>query len=298
MSDDAVDAVIAAYVNHLEGGGPAPSLDDLTVDERREARELMDLIDDARGVDFYRSPPPLEVALADTELAHELIPTPAAGLSIDAIRNDVVDALGSLAEPIADGAAEMEGARSDAVVRFDALRIRIQFRDDLTTTTDLTRIDPRSAAGPVFGRFPETAALIVVIGDRDLSSVAIDPYDTEEFIGTPDGAVYPPRVTRPVLPLRDTLRRLVDELAPDLTVGDIDERHVPVDLDAIIQAECTTAHAAVVSEGGKARIDAKKATWHGFDQQALLFSICQAAATGDLSDAELERRIEDAAAAA
>lgn len=73
MSDDAVDAVIAAYMNHLEGGGPAPSLDDLTAEERREARELMDLIDDARGVDFYRSPPPLEVALADTELAHELI---------------------------------------------------------------------------------------------------------------------------------------------------------------------------------------------------------------------------------
>ncbi|MGE0304275.1 MAG: hypothetical protein AB7L13_08780 [Acidimicrobiia bacterium] len=298
MTHDPVEAVVAAYLAYLEHDGPEPSLDHLSADDRRRAEELVALTNEGRGIDVYRSRPSVDMLLAGTEFESWLSPQDTAGLSIDAIRNDVVDALGSLAEPVADGAAEIEGVRSDAVVRFDALRIRIQFRDDLATTTDLTRIDPRSAAGPVFGRFPETAALVVVLGDRELSSVAIDPYDTEEFIGTPDGAVYPPRVTRPVLPLRDTLRRLVDELAPDLTVGDIDEDHVHVDLDAIIQAECTTAHAAVVSEGGKARIDAKKATWHGFDQQALLFSICEAAATGDLSDAELERRIEDAAAAA
>lgn len=297
MTDKPVDAVIAAFLDHLNNGGPEPSLDQLTEAERTEATELMDLMDDARGVDFYRSRPSLDAVLAGTEFEHRLDQPVTAGLSIDAVRADVVSSLGSPSEPIGDGAAQNEGIRSDAVVRFGSLRIRLQFRDDVTTPSGLSQVDPRVAAGPVFGRLPDTAAVVLVIGDQELSSVAIGPFDIDDFIGAPDGQVHQPRITRPVLSLYDTLRRLVDELAPDLTGDDAIDDHEAIALDNIIRTECDSARAAVVAEGRKARTEAKQETWADFDDAALLSSLVGDAASGELSEADLDARLTPAEAA-
>jgi hypothetical protein len=297
MTDSPVDEVIAAFLDHLENGGPEASLDHLTEDERTEATELIDLIKDARGVDFYRSRPSLDAVLAGTEFEHQLDPGVTVGLSIDAVRTDVVSSLGSASEPIADGAAQNEGIRSDAVVRFGSLRIRIQFRNDITTSVGLSQVDPQAAARPVFGRFPDTVAVVLVIGDQELSSVAIGPFDIDDFIGAPDGQVHQPRITRPILSLYDTLRRLVDELAPDLTGDNAIAGHETVELDDIIRTECATACAAVVAEGKKARTEAKKETWADFDKAAFLASLVQDAGSGELSEADLDARLTQAEAA-
>lgn len=297
MADDRVDAVIAAFLDHLEHGGREPSFDHLTEGERAEAKELIDLIKDARGVDFYRSRPSLDAVLAGTEFEHRLEPGVTVGLSIDAIRTDVVSSLGSASEPIDDGAAQNEGVRSDAVVRFGSLRIRIQFRDDIATPAGLSEVDPRAAAGPVFGRFPDTAAVVLVIGDQELSSVSIGPFDIDEFIGAPDGLIHQPRITRPVLSLYDTLRRLVDEFAPGLSGDDAADAHETVDLDNIIDSECSAACAAVVAEGRKARTEAKKETWGSFDGGALLASLVKDAASGELTEADMDARLTPAEAA-
>lgn len=298
MPNDPVEAVILAYLEHLEDGGPKPSLDQLGEDDRRRAEQMIELMLEGRGIDVYRSRPSLDALLAGTEFEDLLTPPESAGLGIDAIRADVVESLGSASEPIADGAAEREGIRCDAIVRFQSLRLRLQFRDDIATAAGLARVDPRAAAGPIFGRFPETPAVVLVIGDTGFSSVPIDPYDTEDIIGAPDGEIYPPRITRPVLPLYDTLRMLVDELIPDLAVDDLTDGRVPVDRDAIIRAECEKAAAAVVAEGAKARTDAKKETWSAFDEYELLASICAAATTEELTEDELDARIAAAATAA
>lgn len=299
MTTDPVEAVIAAYLKHLEHAAPEPSLEHLTPEERGRAEELIALMLEGRGIDVYRSRPSLDTLLVGTEFVDWLSPAETEGLSIDAIRADVVGSLGSASEPIADGAARHEGVRSDAIIRFQTLRLRLQFRDDIAIAADLARVDPRAAAGPIFGRFPETPAVVLVIGDDGFSSVAIDPYDTEEFIGAPDGQTYPPRITRPVLPLHDTLRRLVDELIPDLTIDDIgDDNRVPVHLGSISEAECAKAQNAVVAEGEKARTDAKKETWPTLDAQQLLVTFCETAAAGVLTEAELDARIAAAAAAA
>lgn len=297
MAEDPVDAVTAAFLDHLENGGPEPSLDHLTDVERTEATELIELIKDGRGVDFYRSRPSLAAALAGTEFEHQLDPHVTAGLSIDAIRNDVVSSLGSASEPINDGAAQNEGIRSDAVVRFGSLRIRIQFRDDVTSPAALSQVDPRAAAGPVFGRFPDTAAVVLVTGDQELSSIVIGPFDVDDFIGAPDGKVHQPRIARPVLSLYDTLRRLVDELSPDLTGDDATADHETVELDDIIRAECAAACAVVVTEGKKARTEAKKETWAHFDEADLLASLVEDAAAEELSEADMDARLTPAEAA-
>ena len=298
MSHDPVEAAIADYLAFLEGEGPEPSLDHLSDDERRNVEELANLMVDGRGIDIYRSRPSLDALLAGTEFEDWLAPDGSTGLSLETIHGDITDALGESVESIIDAAAETEGIKSNVVIRSDGLRIRLQFRNDLTSGSDLTRMDPRSVASSVFGRFPETAALVVVIGDRDRSSVAIEPYDTEEFIGVPDGTLHPPRIARPVLPLRYTLRSLFDDLAPDLSIREIDQQgHEPVDLAEVIHGECDQARGTVVGEGNNARIGAKKETWGEFDDRGLLVELCQQAAAGDLPGAELERLIEDAVAA-
>jgi hypothetical protein len=294
---DPVDDVIAAYHDYLENGGTEPSLDHLDEDQRREAAELIDLIKDVRGVDFYRSAPSLDTLLAGTDLEHKIDPPVTAGLSLDAIRVDVVSALGAASEPIVDSAAEDEGVRSNAVSRYGPLRIRFQFRDDVASAAELAHVNPREAVGAVHGRFSETAATVLVIGDQELSSVAIDPYDTEEFIGSPDGQVHPPRIKRSVLPLFDTLRRLVEELAPDLSVNDFADDHDQLDLADIIESECSDACDVIVSEGRKARTEAKKEEWPAFDHHALLVALTSDAAAHGLTEAEMSARIAAAVAA-
>ncbi|MDQ3964704.1 MAG: hypothetical protein M3277_12470 [Actinomycetota bacterium] len=297
MTRDPVDEVIHAYLDHLEKGAPEPSLDHLTPEQRQLAKDLINSLHAGRGINPYQSRPSVRSLLADSEFASAAAPRVNVGLTVDAIRPDVVSSLGSASEPIADGAAQNEGIRSDAVIRYATLRIRVQFRDDVATVADLARVDPRAAAAPVFGRFAETPAIVLVIGDEELSSVAIDPFDTEEFIGTPDGQTYPPRITRPILPLFDTLRRLVDELAPDISVDDVTIDREVTELTDIIDAECAAACGAVVEEGKKARIDAKKETWPVFEEHALLVALNEAAAAGDLTEAVLDERITSAAAA-
>lgn len=298
MTDsDPVEAVIAAYRDYLENGGTEPSLDHLDEAQRREVAELIDLMKDVRGVDFYRSAPSLDTVLAGTDLENKIDPPVTVGLSLDAIRADVVSALGAASEPIVDTAAEDEGVRSNAVSRYGPLRIRYQFRDDLSSAADLALVEPREAVGAVHGRFSETAATVLVIGDPELSSVAVDQYDTEEFIGSPDGQIHPPRFTRPVLPLFDTLRRLVDDLAPDLSIEDSTENQKPIELAETIEAECGNACAAIVAEGNKARTNAKKEEWSAFDGHAFLMALVGDAASGELTETEISERIAAAVAA-
>lgn len=297
MTSDPVEAVIAAFLDHLENGGPAPSLDHLNEEDHRQAQELIELMREGRGIDVYRSRPSLNTLLAGTEFEGWLDPPATEGLSLDAIRADVISSLGSFSAPIADGAAENEGVRSNAVIRFGSLRIRIQFRDDITDPADLAQIDPRAAAGPAFGRFPDTAVVVPVIGDPEFSSVAIGPFDIDDFIGAPDGETHPPRITGPVLPLYDTLRRVVDELARDLTVDDLGDGHETVDLDDIIRTVCGMACDAIVAEGNKSRTDAKKEEWPSFDELPLLAGLVEDAAGDRLTEADITERINAAVAA-
>jgi hypothetical protein len=291
MNDDAMDALIAAFQDHLENGGPEPTLHHLGDEEKREALELIRMMKDARGIDFNRSLPSLDSLLSDIEVGVGVDDLSGPSLTLDAIRGHVVSALGLSAEPIADGAAENEGIRSEALVRCGSLRIRIQFRPDLTHTSELEDVDPRVAAGAIFGRLSDTAAVVLVMDDQDFSSVAIGPFDVDDYIGTPDGQTHQPRIVRPVLGLVDTLRSLVEELAPDLAgdeaISDVDT----VDVQGIIRAESVAACDAIVAEGKKSRTEAKIDTWSKFDAVTVLTRILEDAAAGKLTEAELDARL-------
>lgn len=297
MTNDPVDAAIEEFLEHLESNAPVPDLSHLSEEDRDRADEIIRLLREGRGIDAYRSRPSLDTLLAGTEFESWLDPPATRGLGLDSIRVEVVHALGAASEPMLDSAAENEGVRSNAVCRYGPLRIRFQFRDDVASAAELALVNPREAVGAVHGRFSETAATVLVLGDPELSSVAIDPYDTEEVIGSPDGEVHPPRITRPVLPLLDTLRRLVEELAPDLSVDDSAYDHETLDLADIIEAETSDVCAAIIAEGRKSRTEAKKVEWPAFDGHGFLVALAGAATAHGLTEAELSERIAAAVAA-
>lgn len=297
MTDDQIDAVIDAYIDHLEMGSPAPSLEDLSPGDRQLVEDIIRSIETGKGINPFLSRPSFSALVANTDLVVAATPSANLGLTIDTVRAEVVSALGSASTPVVDGTAQNEGIASDALVQFQALHIRLQYRDDIMSAEELGRVDPQIAAGAVFGRFPETAALVLVIGDTDLSSVAIDPFDTEPFIGTPDGQTYPPRLTRPVLSLHDTLRRLVDELAPNLSVVEDADGQEPPELLEVIRRECVAACGAVRVDGTKSRTAAKKETWSDFDQLQFLTKLVTDAASNPMTETEMNERLKEVLAA-
>jgi hypothetical protein len=301
MTNDPVDAVVQAYLDHLEEGAPEPSLDHLTPNERKLAQDLIDSLKAGRGIDPYQSRPSLSSLLSGTEFESLISPQAHTGLTIDAIRGDIVSALGASAEPIADGAALNEGIRSDAVIVYGGLRLRVQFRDDVSTPTELSNVDPRAAAGTIYGRFRDTAGVILVMADPELSSVPIGPFDTDDYIGAPDGQLHAPRITRPVLPLFDTLRAYVDEVAPDLATDADLVTPSGIEVPSIIRDAATAARDAVVAEGKRSRTEGKKDAWTKFgaaDEVEVVAEITADVMSGDLSPEALGARIDSVLSAA
>lgn len=294
MSTDPVDEILDAFLDHLEAGAPEPSLDSLDEEDRARAQQLIELIRTGRGIDARRSRPSIDALLAGTEFEDWLDDAEGAADAdpFDVVKTEVVSALGLTATPRRDVEALQDNVRSDAVVVFRGARLRLQFRADVAGT-QLSALDPQSAGGPVFGRFPETVGLIVVAGDTDLSSVAISPFDVDSYVGAPDGAVHVPAIRRPVLPLRDTLKLYIDEVAPDLSVADGELKRSRVDPLELVRAEVRRAIAAIVAEGKKARTPAKKEVFGDFDSRTEeVTSLVAAIVTGEISPDRLEERID------
>jgi hypothetical protein len=296
MTNDPIDEVLHAYLDHVEKGTPEPSLDHLGPEDRQLVADIIDSMNAGRGINPYRSRPSYSTLAASTQAGADAAASANLGLTLDAIRDDVSVTLGT--SPVVDGAAEYEGISSNAVARCGAHRVRFQFLDTITTVSDLANIHPQVAVGPVFGRFPETAIVVVVIGDAVRSSVAIDLYDTEPYIGSPDGEIHPPRLSRPILPLPDTLRLVAGEFTTTIGSDEVVPQSQNIEIDVIVDQESHAACAAIAAEGRRARTDAKKAAWGNFDATPWLNDLAVLAYSGDLTDDDFEAQLTAQAAAA
>jgi hypothetical protein len=165
----------------------------------------------------------------------------------------------------------------------------------------LASLDPAAVAGPIFGAFPDTAGVIVVHPDDELSSVAIDPFDTEHCIETPAGTVAPPATHRPVMSLVDTVRAYLDEIAPALdTTAALDALPAAeVDSAGIARAAAIRAVERVILDGRRAKIDAKQVIWSDLGEPEIdAISDLVLDAIAGLDSATLESRINALAEAA
>jgi hypothetical protein len=224
-------------------------------------------------MDPYASRPSIEQLLAGTPLEaaiHQPDPGPTSGRDLlGEVRNQLALYVPYHTDVWHDVAAAGMGVRSDYVALVAAQRLRIQVRHDAARPADLAGIDPAAAAGPIYGAFPDTAGVIVVCPDGELSSVAIDPFDTELLIETPAGAQVPPRLRRAVLPLADTVRSYLDDLAPslDASVDPAALAVADVDTAQIARSAADRAVEAVAAAGRRARIVPKQVTWSALGQR-------------------------------
>ena len=330
-SDDRVDAAVEDFMDHLEGLSEAPALDDLDADERDRAQALISSLEAGRGIDPYASRPSLEQLLAGTPLETALDasrfgaerqragePGPAGEGQRQRAGGwgpgpgEGEHMLGRIREQLAlyapfhvdiwpDSAAAAVGVDSDLVALVSAQRLRIRIRTDVDGPLALASLDPAAVAGPLFGAFPDTAGVIVVYPDDELSSVAIDPFDTEHCIETPAGTVAPPATHRPVMPLIDTVRGYLDEIAPalDTTVGLDALPAAEVDSATIARGAATRAVERVILDGRRAKINAKQVTWSGLGEPEIhAISDLVLDAIAGLDPATLESRINALADAA
>jgi hypothetical protein len=300
-SDDRVDAVVEAFIDHLEGLGEAPALDDLDVEERARAEALIGSLEAGRGIDPYASRPSLEQLLAGTPLetaleAHNVD-------SRDDLLHRIRDRL-TLYAPFhvdiwPDNAAAAIGIGSDFVALVSAQRLRIQIRSDVEPSR-LASLDPAAVAGPLYGAFPDTAGVIVLHPGDELSSIAVDPFDTEPYIETPAGTVARPEMHRPIMPLEDTVRAYLDEIAPalDTTVDLAAMRADDMDPAAVARDAARRAVEHIVQDGRRAKIDAKRATWSDIGEPEIdaIGELVLDAITG-LDHATLESRVDALAGA-
>jgi hypothetical protein len=202
---DPVDAVILAYLDHLEGAGPVPGLDHLAEPDRARATRLMAAMTGGRGIDPRAARPSIEALLADTPLAG-LIPALYQAGTVDADLESVRAVLAEI-DPRARVAVDGDGV----VLSYLDLRARFVLVPGAAPT--VTR-KVRGHLEAIFRDDPDTSRVgVVAAGSPELSTQLVAVGDVADTITTPRGE----RHTRwePPLPLTLAARRLMEQGAPE-----------------------------------------------------------------------------------
>jgi hypothetical protein len=265
-SSESVDAVVAAYLDFLEGHGQPPVLDDLSAGDRRQAEILIDAMRAGRGIDPHASTPSIEELLAGTELESAL-----ALLSAQQTDWATTSTLDRAPERRGPEAADHRMARAElieTVLRDADLRVAVRIEPHRLVGPAVTAsyLDLRAVFYPIEQDEPtitdETRALVsrmfvtdtnlehvgvVAVGSEglhtqvlscsDLGSVLITPSDRGELL-------WPP-----VLPLPEALRRMLELSAPIWEPFEFDSgQHEPLDLAEIA---AHVAQQVVAREAGR-----------------------------------------------
>jgi hypothetical protein len=225
MSVDPVEAVILAYLDHLEGSAAPPSLDHLGEEDRRRARSLMDAVSGGRGIDPRASRPSIEELLADTPLAG-LLPADGAAAGLVAVR-DVLRGVDARAR------VEIDSADLDRPsVVLSHLDLRARFVLVPSASIAVTR-KLRALVEAVFRDDPDTSRVgVVAARSAELTTRVVAAEDVGHTITTPRGE--PHTGWDPPLPLALAARRMLEQGAPEWPAFDFDRAlREPLDVAAL-----------------------------------------------------------------
>ncbi len=204
MSDqgDRVQQALAAHVEHLELGGPAPDISHLTDAEREELRELIELLGATEGIAFRGADPSRSVASSGTD----------AGARVLGTLRDVLPSATRIANDAAATALDIDAmdVTEGWVVGTFGGRVRVWL---LAAEGSLGGSDRwLRDLEHVFRLFPDTVALALV--EPDLSCLLVLPEDCAPTIEVPRGSLVGRRYRRPVHPLDEALPAFLRELIP------------------------------------------------------------------------------------
>lgn len=248
--EDAVDAVIEAFLDYLEGAGIRPTLDHLTEEDRRRAEALMQAMEAGRGIDPHASRPPVEALLAGTRLtglltADGTLP----GVADLATVRDVLAGVDNRAQVAIDPA----GAQGTVVYCYLDFRARFMLVD--SETLAITG-GTQAMVAALFDQDGDVARVgVVAARSTELLTVMLSSDDVGSTVTTPRGEPHVP--SEPPLPLTLAARRMIEQCAPEWQPFDFDSallRHPDVHaIAAETAARVIGREAARSYRGDKAR---------------------------------------------
>ena len=203
-ADDRIREALAAYLDHLELGGPEPDTGHLTAAEQRELRELVDALELTEGVAFGPSGEPSDQPVGTTaegeRLLTELRGSLAPGVRIEPDDNRLVSHVGGIE------------IRDRFIVGSFGGRVRVWLLAADTGQAIEANADCLSDLSRVFRMFPDMVAIALV--GRDLSCLIVEPEDCAPQIQVPAGALVGRRYRRAIRPAGEAIVDLLDELSP------------------------------------------------------------------------------------
>ena len=287
--DDPVDAVILAFLDHLEGAAPRPTLDHLEPDDRRRAQAILDGLLTARSIDPHAARPSIESLLADTPLAR-LLP------ASEAARPGTVD-LATVARALAgvDHRARVHVDDATSTVLYSYLDLRARFLlvpADTPAVTDAVR----AQVGALFDRDADTSRVgVVASGSGELTTQVLAAEDLGDTITTPNGERHVG--WDPALPLRLAARRMLEQSSPEWPAFDFDHAYSePLDLPAVA---AEIARLVIEREAARSYRGEKRRAYRALIGQERIFAdlVAKVSAHGATVDLDVEtNRIGQAAA--
>jgi hypothetical protein len=256
--DNRIEEALAAYLDHVEMGGPEPDVSHLSASERNELEELIRILDLTGGV---------ALGLGRGEEVAEKAPAPEiAPTSIDeAARAELGDrVLSQLREALAPD-VRVTPEETVFVARLGGVpvlggwlvgtfggRVRVWLLD--AGSEELKENEGcLDDAGRVFRMLPDTAAIAIV--GTDSMCLLVEPEDCAPHIQNPGGALVGRRYRRPIQPVGEAVAVFLHELIPywDEVPSFDEERGISVDVPTIAQQAAEDAIETQRTIGERAR---------------------------------------------
>lgn len=285
-SDDRIREALAAHLDHLEMGGPAPDTSHLSAAEQEELRELIDSLELTEGVAFGPGREASSPAGATTpegeRLLAEIRGSLPPGVRVDPDDNRLVSQIGGIA--IVDR----------WVVGSFGGRLRVWLLDADSAQAVEANQECLNDLGRVFRMFSDMAAVALV--GRDLSCLIVEPEDCAPQIQVPAGQLVGRRFRRAIRPAGEAVADLLDELSPywdPLQTFDR-EAGLHIDFADVGDDQVRLAIERQRGIGERARTSPKKEVLVAFGKKEIssLSSLAKGIFEGSIDPDDVEVRIE------
>jgi hypothetical protein len=256
--EDRIEAALAAYLDHVEMGGPEPDISHLSPSEQKELEELIRILDLTGGV-------ALGLGRVEEEAERTSPPEAAPSAMDEAARSELGDrVLAQLKEALAPEVRVTPEATAFVtqlggvpvlggwLVGTFGGRVRVWLLD--ANAEELKEnggcLDD---AGRVFRMLPDTAAIAMV--GKDSMCLVVEPEDCAPHIQNPGGALVGRRYRRPIQPVGEAVAAFLHELIPywDEVPAFDEERGITVDVPTIARQAAEDAIETQRTIGERAR---------------------------------------------
>lgn len=203
--NDALQEALAAYLEHLEMGGPEPDTSHLSADEKSELQELVEALELTEGVAFDKGEP--EAPVRDSastpggdQLLAELRGSLPPGVRIEADENRLVERFAGV------------GILDRWIVGTFGGRVRVWLLDSDAASAIEESAETWADLSRVFRMFPDMSA--IALTGKDMSCLIVEPQDASPQIQVPSGSMIGRRYKRAIEPVTQALPTFLDELIP------------------------------------------------------------------------------------